>query len=253
MSSLLPKKVSVVLSQTIWPSNIGGSARAMANMGFERLVLVAPQCEVDYSAHQAAASSQKPLEDHVAYKSWQDFYASEGEGVLIGMTNRSGKMRQVESWESTLDELLTPELIQRPWYIVFGREDDGLSFDETVNMHRCCELPTFSEKKSLNLSQAVLLTLFIFQQKLREKRGVVEAPVVETEFVKTPRYFPEETIRVWMETLGFYLDDEKTNAFEVMKRVFLRGIPNQKELHILECVLQQDIRKLREAKKLSGQ
>ena len=52
------KKIDVVLVRTEYASNVGATARAMANMGADRLILIDPQCDVDLKAREAAAGAQ---------------------------------------------------------------------------------------------------------------------------------------------------------------------------------------------------
>lgn len=241
---------SVVLSESLYPRNVGAVARAVGNMGFHRLVLVNRQCEIGFKAQQGAASVQKPLIDRVEYKSWDDFYASEGEGVVVALCPREGRLRQVQPLEETLRELLTPENIVRPWYFALGREDDGFATSELARVHRVCALPTFSEFRSLNVAQAALLTMFIFRRELdrwasEELKVTGLAGLASGEPLSARRY-PDLLVRRWLEALGFRLDDQRINAFEIINRMILRSAPTPQEIHMLECVLQQDIRKLQE-------
>ena len=41
-----PFEVRIVLVRTIYERNIGSTSRAMSNMGFEKLLLIAPACEI---------------------------------------------------------------------------------------------------------------------------------------------------------------------------------------------------------------
>jgi tRNA/rRNA methyltransferase len=60
--------------------------------------------------------------------------------------------------------------------------------------------------------------------------------------------FPEETLKEWLITLGFSLDKKKTNVYTVLKRMILHNVPTPKEVNMLETVLQQTIRKLKNKK-----
>ncbi|MNY81628.1 hypothetical protein D3C86_2232850 [compost metagenome] len=48
--------------------------------------------------------------------------------------------------------------------------------------------------------------------------------------------------------MGFDLSKRKMNVFIVLRRMLLQNTPTKKELVILETVLQQSLRKLREWK-----
>lgn len=236
------KKLHVLLHQTKTPDNIGAVARAMGNMGIDRLVLVDPLCEVDDRAMALAVGCTEILKNHTRYNSWDEFYQNEGEGLRIGFTARSGKERPERLASELFAELAQetkPEF--ENIYLAFGREDFGLSADDLLFFHHTCTLETFGHYSSLNLSQAVLLALYVVQNQLRmnssEKKERTKAPEAMS--------YPQETIRLWLETLGFDISSPRTNVYRVLTQFFLRHRPTEKEMRALDVVLQQSIRKLR--------
>ena len=62
---------------------------------------------------------------------------------------------------------------------------------------------------------------------------------------RAPRYFPEETLKSWLETLGFELGDRRANALRTLNRVLLENEPTPEELRVLEAIVRQTVRKLR--------
>lgn len=247
--------LSVVLVRTLYPSNLGSASRAMVNMGFTRLVNVEPLCEITTKAHQMAAGAQGPLENRIVYSSWDEFYASEGEGVRIGLTRRSGQHRPVTDLAETLKQYLTgseeEKQFSRPVYLIFGPENNGLQSNETLLFQHCCSIPTFGEMGSINLAQAVLLALFITRQVLqtppelcrREKNLHHGAIPVSFERPK-PLNFPEMTLRNWLEALGLDVSSPRVNALSFMKRLLGQIHVTGDDLRQLESILQQNIRKL---------
>jgi TrmH family RNA methyltransferase len=241
--------IHAVLVRTMYSSNIGSAARALANMGGDSLILIDPQCEVNSKARQAAAGAQEWLARRRTYKSWEEFYAHEGEGVRIGLSRRIGKDRKILPLRETLAALPQDENFRdHPHlYLFFGPEDNGLSADDLALMNFCCDLPVHGDFKSLNLSQAVLLTLFLardFFPRAEEvkKEDRAEAPVM-------PTYFPEESIKKWLTAMGFDITARKASASLTLRRLFLHHNPTRHEVHVLEAVLQQNIRKLEDASK----
>jgi tRNA/rRNA methyltransferase len=60
-------------------------------------------------------------------------------------------------------------------------------------------------------------------------------------------FFPDQTIKKWLEVLNVDITQhQKVNAYTVLKRLVLKSFPTSKELHMLETVLQQTIRKLKD-------
>lgn len=255
---MLNYNINVVLVRSIYPSNVGSVSRAMSNMGAYRLILVNRQCEIDYSAQLAAATGQDGLQKRVEYKSWDEFYQNEPGGIRIALTARDGRARAVHDLRSTLEALKqTPEIFESEstteMYLFFGPEDHGLALEDIQHCHYACSLPTYGENWSLNLAQACLLTLFI----LRDSWGGVRTTLdgqdrpreakIESD-VKRQNLLPEETLKTWLETLGFDLSKRRINAYTVLRRIFLHNVPTPQEIRMLETVLQQNIRKLKEGK-----
>ena len=244
---------SVVLCQPIYPRNIGSVARAMGNMGCERLILVDPQCTLDEETKKAAVGCQKIIQDRVVYNNWDEFYQNEGEGIRIAFTARAGKLRPPVEAEKLFAEISSDEFLEaRHVYFIFGREDDGLSAEDIQYCHHTCTLETFGEYTSLNLSQAVLLALYTFGKKHHKLFLEYEKKENPRE-VLTKKYYPERTIRAWLETLGFSLSARRVHALNIFNRILLQNRPTAKELQVLESILQQNIRLLKEARESDTQ
>lgn len=236
-------KIHIVLVRTLYSSNIGSAARAMANMGGDSLILLDPQCEVNSKARQAAAGAQEWLARRRTYRSWEEFYQHEGEGFRIGLTRRPGKTRKLFSFKEVLPLIQESENFhQHPHlYVFFGPEDCGLSSEDLAYMNYNCELPVYGEFQSLNLSQAVLLTLFILKDHFAQF-----APEHNTDTEVRPTYFPDQSIKKWLEVMGFDLEARKSSAYLTLRRLFLQQNPTPHEVQVLEAILQQNIRKLEE-------
>ena len=59
--------VHIVLVKPIYPRNIGMCARAIANFGFQSLIVVAAQTEIGHEAKQGAAHAQRILRNARIY------------------------------------------------------------------------------------------------------------------------------------------------------------------------------------------
>jgi tRNA/rRNA methyltransferase len=55
-------------------------------------------------------------------------------------------------------------------------------------------------------------------------------------------------LKQWLEEMNINITNKKMNAFAVLRRMLLQNSPSNKEFRILEIVLQQSIRRMREAK-----
>lgn len=240
-TSITPKTdLRIVLVRTLYDSNIGSVSRVMSNLGANHLILIAPECEVTYSAQQAAATGQTALQNRRTYQTWEEFYQNEPEGLRIALTARDGRGRQVETLEQIIAQQTTK--LDQPIYLIFGPEHWGLSNSDLEHAHFACSLPIFGENTSYNLSHAVLLAGYLSRAheakstKTKEYRG----------FSKVSTPFPEETVKLWLQTLGFDVDRSGMNVLTVLRRLLLHSVPTEKEIRSLEVVLHQSIRKMRE-------
>lgn len=245
-----PYEIRVVLVRTLYERNIGSVSRAMSNMGAHQLILIDPRCEITYEAQLAAATGQSGLQNRIIYSSWKDFNSHEPESVRISFTTRDGKGRSVLELNNVYQNIKEHSPFFRretttpfPVHLIFGPEDWGLSGTDLENSHVSAFIPTFGDNLSLNLAQAVLIGLY----DLRKSWGGQQA-ILDGQQPQRISEFPDHTLKLWLETLGFDLSKRRINVYTVLRRMLLQNTPTQKELSILETVLQQNIRKLREWK-----
>ncbi len=237
--------VDVVLVRSEYSSNVGATARAMANMGASRLILINKQCEINESARMGAAGAQRHLQELVEYSTWDEFFKVEGSGIRIAMTRRSGRQRKVLPLKETLSELSHEVVTNGRLYLIFGPEADGLDATDLGFVNFCCHLPTFGDFSSMNLAQAALLSLYIVQDQF-----AITSQDPNTEPV-APLYFPDKVIREWLVAMGFDIDARKSSAYLTLKRLLLQNQPTRHEVQVLEAILNQNVRKLNERNTLT--
>lgn len=151
--------VRFVLVEPQGPANVGACARAMRNLGFRRLVLVRPQCDVlGEDARRMAVGARDVLEGAQLRDALDE--ALRGAGTVVGTTRRTGKHRHPHERMDGVAARLVRAASTGEVAIVFGREDSGLTDEE---LDRCTHLvhlladPSFP---SFNLAQAVLLAAY---------------------------------------------------------------------------------------------
>ena len=152
------KHIAIVLIGTRYPENIGAAARAMLNMGIERLILVDPQNDdpvrVNRMATHAASVVVEKVEKYDSLKeALADFQ------YVVGTTARLGGQRKVVSSPAKLADKLIPLSEQNRIAILFGPEDRGLSNVDIRSCHTLVNIPT-AEFSSLNLAQAVMVVCY---------------------------------------------------------------------------------------------
>ncbi len=236
------ESIRIVLVRPKYPRNIGMVARAMSNYGLKHLIIIEPQCELDMEANEGAAHAQTVLSSATIYPHWQRFYDWEHEGIRIAFSARDGRKRETSDFMEALtsDTELQESMMTKNIYLIFGPEDHGLAETDLDYVHRIFRMHLPGENQSLNLSHAVINALCLLNAQMQVRHTNVEEP-------KEKFFFPEETLRKWLEALNVDIEThERVNAYTVIKRLMLKGIPNPKELRMLETVLQQTIRKLKE-------
>lgn len=236
----------VVLVRPKYSRNVGMVARAMSHYGVKNLILIEPRCEIDQEAREGAAHAQEQLQKAIIYPHWQRFYDWEHEGIRIAFSARDGQNRETFNFSTALrsDSDLHLELKNKMTYLIFGPEDHGLADADLDFVHRVFHMKMPGENQSMNLSHAVMTSLTLLHETIYRESAAIDIE-------KESFFFPDQTIRKWLETLNVDINQhQKVNAYTVLKRLMLKGFPTTKELHMLETVLQQTIRKLKD--KTSG-
>jgi TrmH family RNA methyltransferase len=148
-------RVAVVLVEPREAGNIGSVARAMANTGLSRLVLVRPAPHLVPDAFKMALAARPILErarvcGEVA-EALGDF------GFVAGTTRRGRSGRRARITPRALAAEIPAQAAQNEVAILFGREECGLTNDELKFCHRLVTIPSSDAFPSLNLAQAVMV------------------------------------------------------------------------------------------------
>ncbi len=155
------EQVKIVLINTTHPGNIGAVARAMKNMGFRQLCLVAPKHFPADEATARASGADDILEHATLVDSLEE--------ALVGchwVAGLSARQRRV-AWPTLLardaavrisQEIKTKQNLQVA--LLFGQEQSGLSNEEMARCHFQITIPADSDYASLNLAQAVQIITY---------------------------------------------------------------------------------------------
>ncbi|WP_371230406.1 tRNA (cytosine(32)/uridine(32)-2'-O)-methyltransferase TrmJ [Pseudomonas sp. QE6] len=152
-------RIRVVLVNTSHPGNIGGTARAMKNMGLSRLVLVDPMDFPSGEARARASGADDILDAAVVVSTLEDALA--GCSLVLGTSARDRRI----PWP-LLDprECATTSLqhVQQGGEValVFGREYAGLTNEELQRCQFHVHIPANPEFSSLNLATAVQVLVY---------------------------------------------------------------------------------------------
>ncbi len=231
-------KIRIVLVNTSHPGNIGGAARAMKNMGLERLYLVEPQ---DFPSDQAvwrAAGATDVLDNAVVVQSLDEAIA--GCSLVVGTSARERRIPWPLLDPRQYGESVWLESHQHEVAIVFGREDRGLTNEELQKCNYHVHIPSNPEYSSLNLATAVQVITYEIRM----------AYLLATENNTLPEHkwdFPPADAQA-LETFYTHIEDtlvqldflDKDNPKQTMtrlRRLFNRVRMDQMELNIFRGVL----------------
>ena len=140
------------------PLNIGAAARAMSNLGFSRLRVVSPY-EVAFREARSAVGASELLARAEEFTSVADAVADCR--LVVGTTaigNRSPQ-HPVQSLVRAAS-LIRRRMVSSPVALLFGSEKWGLSNDDLSHCHWLLHIPTRKEHRSMNVGQAVAVSLY---------------------------------------------------------------------------------------------
>ncbi len=233
--------LAVVLHRPRYPENIGAAARAMHNMGFHKLIVVAPQnCDLTKILKMATHAAIEIVEQMQVFEMLKD--ALSDFNYVVGTTARLGKQRRVIATPSKLAEKLICLSQTNRIAMVFGPEDKGLSNEDIRFCHSLVTIPT-AEFSSLNLAQAVMLLCYEIFSAGREQE-IESLPRLATrheldgmydqlkDILVRINYINPENSDYWMNRVRRFLTRMQLRAREVS---VIRGVCRQIDWYAKKC------------------
>ncbi len=160
-------QIRVVLVETSHPGNIGATARAMANMGLNNLVLVNPK-EFPSTRATARAAGADDILDSAAVVSDVASAVIDCD-VVIGTSARLRSISWLQHSPSEAAHYVANCADTAGVALVFGRERSGLSNDELDLCQSLIHISVDEAHTSLNLASAVMVVLYEMRQYLVDK------------------------------------------------------------------------------------
>ncbi len=234
MKSLsLLDNVSIILSHTSHPGNIGATARAMKTMGLMSLHLVNPKSFPDKAADIRAVGARDILNQVQVHANIDD--ALDGTIMAAAVTARSrGLAHEVYDARRGAQELLRYAQ-QSPVALVFGAETSGLTTAEVSKCQMTINIPTNPDYSSLNLASAVQVMAY-------ELRMAVPDITQQEQQFRTPAEFKDielfyEHLERVMVGSEFLNPAEPKRLMQRMRRLFSRSRLEREEVNILRGIL----------------
>ena len=225
--------VRVVLVGTTHPGNIGATARAMKNMGFTDLVLVAPR----YFPHEEATARASGAED-VLDRARVVGTLDEALADCHYAAGASARNRAIE-WPTFEPRACAKELIERSASgtvaVVMGPEKSGLS---NAHLDRCqalLNIPTDPDFSSLNIAMAV--QVICYELRLASiDTAAPEPPEVPPATAEEMEFFYAHLEAV-LTARGFLDPQNPRTLMRRLRRLFVKATPDQNEINILRGIL----------------
>src|SRR5580704_4984902 len=216
------------------PGNIGAAARAIKNMGFDDLRLVAPGTLRSREAVAMAVHADDVLAHATIYPELADAIADCS--IAVGTTSRRGGYRSravpLRAAAVELDAMAGANKIA----LVFGREDRGLTNRELKLCHRLVTIPTAPEYPSLNLAQAVMVVAYELMMATTTAVQAAGAPEFVAASISDPML---ERLKEALVSIGFIPDDNPEHIMLAIREIFGRSGLTAREVEILNGMARQ--------------
>ena len=218
------RNIRIVLVEPQGAFNIGSVARVMKNMGLSELALVNPAEYQNDEAYKGSVGAKNILNGALVYRSIED--AVKDTHLVVGTTRRSGRSRMIFCSVEELPGRIFPVLSRGKAAVLFGREDNGLSKDETDLCNILVNIPANRSFPSLNLSHAVAVVGYtLFRHADHRYPAGLMNPVPNAEFEKLLDYL--ESIFAEM---GFFSKGTPDYVIPLFRRIFGRALLEGEEI-----------------------
>ncbi|MGL6097354.1 MAG: RNA methyltransferase [Fimbriiglobus sp.] len=239
MNLPLLSRCRAVLVRPHYAGNVGAVARVMRNFGLRDLVLVDPIADRNHiDARALAVHGVDILDSARICATLADAIADVSfvmctSGETRGLTRKGFWGTPEEKIPDLLDSLTSATAA-----LVFGPEPHGLNVAEIAMCHGSIFIPSDPDYPSLNLSQAVTVCLYELRRQWLKRSSMNVAGVeLPTTVEAQERAFAH--LHSALVAVRFVWDFRGDGIFHVLRQMFVRARPTQKELNILHGLARQ--------------
>jgi TrmH family RNA methyltransferase len=158
VESAAKDRISFILVRPTEPGNIGAAARAIKNMGFRRLELVAPVPDLTEEARAMACQARDVLEQAKIHRTLRAAIA--GKSLIVGTTRRLGSRRGLILEVRQAARRMAAATASNRVAVLFGNEHSGLTNRELDECGLVLTIPSNPAFPSLNLAQCVMIVAY---------------------------------------------------------------------------------------------
>lgn len=228
---------SVVLVDASSPGNIGMAARAMKNFGFTDLRLIDPPAlDPDGEAYGFAGQARDDILPEATETTLDTLVSSHYTVGFTAVTNENATSH-VRYPFVTPDELLE-ELrgLGGNVALVFGRERTGLTNVELERLDRICSIPASATYPSLNLGQAVTITLYELRALTDLETQHHQGEIDRADEQAIERLY--EHFESLLKEIG-HPPEKRAKAMRMFRRLISRAHPTGREVVTLTGILRR--------------
>ena len=231
--------ISIILVRPKFSENIGSVARAMKNMGLNRLIVVNGSSPLHPHAYKLASGAEDILERAEEFFTLRE--AISEMGYVVGTTSRGGRERGPFLTPEALAKKFIPLSMKNSIGLVFGSEREGLTNDELSLCHFYVRIPSVESFPSLNLAQAVIVVCYeLFQASIKIQKKPIQLAQAE----QIERMF--EHMEKTLISIGFLDSNHPKRIMRMFRRLFGRSQMDEREVQILHGIWSQVDQQLRE-------
>jgi tRNA (cytidine32/uridine32-2'-O)-methyltransferase len=229
-------RLRFVLVRASHPGNIGAAARAIRTMGYSRLGLVAPHAFPHAEASALAAGADDVLANARITK---DFPSAIADAELVfGATARRRDV-PLEELDPRVAAARALAAMREGIDVafVFGNERTGLENEELQRCHAAIMIPSDPAFASLNLAQAVQVCAY--ELRMAELAGANPLPPQRTDPPASSGQLESffDHLERTLDAIDFHKGRSPVTIMQRLRRFFLRGMPDQRELRVLHGIL----------------
>lgn len=220
----MKRRMFLVLAHEHEARNLGLAAQAVGAFGADGLILVDCPIKINQTALICAGSSKQVVIQSRPYNNWTEFWKSEpkGDAVLISSTQGQAAHKDFAS---------VPGNDLKPLYIISTPQHQQNRVIAEANILDTW-WPSYLSVTDENLNLAAALALY-------QVRTLTVQP--------TPAKmaaFPESAVKEWLNALQMNQAEGDNKAYELIKGLIVDRSFSERELRLLEAVIQQTVRKL---------
>jgi len=227
----LQNNISIILVRPQLSSNIGSIARVMLNFSCTDLRLVSPKEQWhDDKAIAIATHASDLLNQAKIYTNLEE--ATGDLNILFALSARTRFMNKPHLNIKEINEVLNIHSNKKIG-LVFGPENSGLSNEDLALTDRIFQIPSNKDFSSLNLAQAVAITLYqLYNEKIKY---LSDSKHSETASKEELYHFFEHLEKSLEKTHFFQESNKKLNMMINIRNIFSR----------IENLSSQEVRTLR--------